>query len=103
MFKNVILGLSAVIVIVSAGMATNVQARFHQAFLSDNKAQINKRPALKLVDCDAGAAAVKMAGFKHVFAIDCSGAQYAYNGFRKEVEYTIVFNAQSGGMAAVSR
>ena len=103
MFKNFIIGFSAVIIIVSAGMATNVQARLSQVFLSQNDNQAEMSQRLKIINCESGASFVKNAGFDHVFATDCSGAQYSYNGFRKSKEYTIVFNAHSGGMATISR
>jgi len=103
MFKKFIVGFSAVILIVSTGMATNVQARLNQLFLSGNASQVQQNQHLTMIDCESGAAMVKDAGFNHVFATDCSGAQYSYNGFRKSKEYTIVFNARSGGMATISR
>ncbi len=103
MLKNFIVGFSAVLLIVSIGMATNVQARLSQAFSSQVKVAANDTQRFKTIDCETGAGFVQRAGFNHVFATDCSGVQYTYNGFRKSVEYTIVFNADSGGMSTISR
>ncbi len=102
MFKRYFVGFSAVLLLAIVVMSSNVQARFFDAF-NGAKKPVTEKPALKLISCEEGAASLKERGFSHVFATDCSGGQYHYNGFKKSKELTIIFNAQSGGVATISR
>lgn len=102
MFKKYFVGFSAVLLLAILAMSSNVQARFFDAFGGPKKPVVEK-PALKLISCEDGAVSLKAQGFSHVFATDCSGGQYRYNGFQKSNEVTIIFNAQSGGVTTVSR
>ncbi len=103
MFRNFAIGFGAILVLVSVGMATNVQAKLSKVLGVETATGKNLKPQLVLADCDDGAKVLTGAGFKHVFATDCSGAQYQFNGFRGGTEYTIVFNAQSNGFSVISR
>ena len=103
MFKNLVIGFGAVLVLVSVGMATNVQAKLSKVLGVERAASPEVAPQLSLTVCEDGAKILSRAGFSRVFATDCSGAQFQFNGFRNSKEYTIVFNAQSNGFAVVSR
>lgn len=103
MFKNFATGFGAVLVLVYVGMATNVQAKLNQAMGFGPVEQSVIQPKFTKVDCRQGEATLKDAGFDHIFATDCSGVQYRFNGFREAKEYTIVFNAQSNGYTVVTR
>ncbi len=102
-FKNFVVGLGAVLALVSVGMATNVQAKLSRVLGVDALVEQPVKPRLSVVDCTDGEKVLSTAGFTHVFATECSGAQYHFNGFRGGNEYTIVFNAQSSGFAVTSR
>lgn len=103
MFKNFVIGFVAVLALVSVGMATNVQAKLSKVLGVEKTVEQAAKQQLSLTDCKQGAEVLASAGFSHVFATDCSGAQYQFNGFRGEIEYTIVFNAHSNGFATVSK
>ena len=103
MFKNYLFGFAAVLLLVSIGKATDVQAKLDRALGVNPVSQTEKLPQLAMVDCDAGGRVISKAGFSHVFATDCTGSQYKFNGFRGSNEYTIVFNANSNGYAVISR
>jgi len=103
MFRNFAIGFGAVFVLVSVGMATNVQAKLSKVLGVGVVSEQATNPQLSLTDCDAGTKFLTGSGFSHVFATDCSGSQYRFNGFRGGNEYTIVFNAQSNGFAVISR
>ncbi len=103
MFKNFTIGLVSVLALVSVGMATNVQAKLSKVLGVGVVTEQATIPQLSLIDCDDGATFLTGVGFSHVFATDCSGSQYRFNGFRGGNEYTIVFNAQSSGFAVISR
>ena len=103
MFKKITIGFGTILILVSVGMATNVQAKLNEVLGVGVVAEKAAVPQLSVVDCRAGEQILAGAGFKHVFATECSGAQYSFNGFRGGNEYSIVFNAQSSGFTAVSR
>ena len=103
MFKKIAIGFGTILILVSVGMATNVQAKLSKALGVGVVAEKAAVSQISLADCDAGEKVLTGAGFKHVFATECSGGQYSFNGFRSGTEYTIVFNAQSNGFTAVSR
>jgi hypothetical protein len=103
MLKNIVTGFAAVIVLVWIGMATNVQAKLARALGVAPQNVVLVKPGFKLSSCEQGARQLDANGFSHVFATDCTGIEYRYNGFRNSTEYTIVYNAQSNGFATVSK
>ena len=103
MFKNFIVGFGTVLALVSLGMATNVQAKLSKVLGVEPSIEKTVKPKIELVDCDAGEKVLAKAGFDHVFATDCTGAQYSFNGFRNSNEYTIVFNAHSSGFSTITK
>ena len=80
MFTKYIIGLCGVLLLVPFGISDNVQARFFDTF-SGAKKIIPHKNNVKLTSCEEGAQSLKAQGFTHVFATDCAGIQYRYNGF----------------------
>ena len=103
MFHKLIAGVVAMMVLVSIGVASNVQAKFGTAAGIEDVAVKKAAHKFSVVECDQGAKVLSDAGFSHVFATECSGAEFSYNGFRKGNEYVIIFNARSNGFVAISR
>ncbi len=103
MMKNFVIGFGAVMVLVAVGMGTNVQAKLSKVLGVGVAVEAQTTQKLAMADCDGGTRVLTGAGFKHVFATDCSGTQFQFNGFRGGNEYTIVFNAQSNGYSVISR
>lgn len=103
MFKNLFIGFVSLSVLVSVSMASNVQAKLVRVLTGQSAQPVKLASRLPVMDCEAGAQALGKVGFSRVFATDCTGTQFSYNGFRGTSEYTIVFNAQSAGFTAVSR
>lgn len=103
MLRNFVIGFGAVLALVSLGMATNVQAKLSKVLGVETATSKVVKPRLALVDCLAGEDVLAKAGFSHVFATDCTGAQYSFNGFRAGSEYTIVFNAYSSGFSTITK
>lgn len=106
MFNKIAIGsvaLMALMALVSAGLASNVQAQFGQAGNIETVSVKKQATKFSVVECNEGAKVLSAAGFSHVFATECSGAEFSYNGFRSGNEYTIIFNARSNGFVAVLR
>ena len=103
MFKGLVIGFCAILGLVSIDVVSSVQNRLNKVFGVEPMVQAASGPAFSATSCEEATDFVSGAGFQHVFATKCSGAQYRFNGFRGGNEYTIVFNAQSKGLAAISR
>lgn len=93
----VVAGLGAV------GVNGDVQAKIGKALGLVEKPAVSLAAQFSPVSCEDGAALVEAAGYTHVFATECSGAQYHFNAFHGKTEYSVVFNATGKGMTAISR
>lgn len=103
MFRKLVIGLGVVIALVSVGLTDSVQARLSKVLNVESAGKQPAKPQLSLVECEQGIEVLTSAGFSRVFATDCTGSQYQFNGFRGTQEYTVVFNALSSGFSTVSK
>jgi len=103
MFNKIAIGSVALMALVSAVLASNIQEKFGQAGNIETVSVKQQATKFSVVECSEGAKVLSAAGFSHVFATECSGAEFSYNGFRSGNEYSIIFNARSNGFVAVAR
>ena len=74
MFNKIAIGSVALMALVSAGLASNVQAKFGQAGNIKTVSAKKKVTKFSVIECNEGAKVLSTAGFSHVFATECSGA-----------------------------
>lgn len=55
------------------------------------------------ISCRQGARIVRSAGFRRVRAIECSGSEYSYRGFRRDSVFEIRVRSRNGRITDIRR